>query len=112
MESDSQTAWIDARNVGVGKLLRQELHDAIASSRVFVLLWSKAASKSRWVMAELFVAFHLKKFIVPCVLDRTPLPQFLGNAVYLDRQRAGTRLNREIASAVRCNSRPPAILSS
>jgi len=101
LQADAQTAWIDARNVGAGKLLRPELHDAIDSSRVFILLWSKAASKSRWVMAELFVAFHLKKFIVPCVLDATPLPQFLGNAVYLDHRRAGAHLNREIASAVR-----------
>jgi len=107
LEADSQSAWIDARNVGVGKLLRPELHDAISTSRLFVLLWSKAASRSRWVMAELFVAFHLKKFIVPCVLDNTPLPQFLGNAVYLDRRRPGTRLSRDVAGAVRAAPRGP-----
>lgn len=94
------TAWIDRSNVGFGQLLRNELHTAIRDSRSLVLLWSKAASRSRWVMAEVFVAFHQNRFIIPCVLDRTPLPQFLGNAAYLDRRRDGNRLGLELCRSV------------
>jgi hypothetical protein len=52
-----------------------------------VLLWSEAAFKSRWVMAEIFMALHLERFIIHRVLDTTPLPQFLANVAYLDHQR-------------------------
>src|SRR4029453_13408907 len=61
-----------------------ELHSAIRENQAVVLVWSKAAAASRWVAAEIITAFHLKRFIIPCVVDNTPLPQFLDNTVYLD----------------------------
>jgi len=93
--------WIDEAGVQFGGLLRDGLQVAIRDSKTFVLVWSKAASKSRWVIAELLTAFHLGRFIIPCVLDRTPLPQFLGNAAYLDQKREGRRLGEMLASAIR-----------
>ncbi len=36
--------------------LRDGLQVAIRDSKTFVLVWSKAASKSRWVIAELLTA--------------------------------------------------------
>jgi TIR domain len=64
--------------------LRAELQSAIRKSRAVVLVWSKPAAASRWVAAEILTAFHLRRFIIPCVVDNTPLPQFLDNTVYLD----------------------------
>jgi hypothetical protein len=52
-------------------------------------------------MAEIFTAFHLGRFIIPCVLDTTPLPQFLGNAAYLDRQRDKAGIAEKLCRAVR-----------
>jgi hypothetical protein len=56
-------------------------------------------------MAEIFTAFHLDRFIIPCVLDETPLPQFLRNAAYLNPQRdqadIGDKLSRAIGAAPR-----------
>jgi len=97
--------WLDNSSLVFGSLLRDELQKAIGSSRVLILIWSKPASESRWVTAEIFTAFHLDRFIIPCVLDDTPLPQFLQNAAYLNRQRdaedIGPKLARAIQSAPR-----------
>jgi len=101
LRAEALTAWIDLSNVRFGSLLRNELHDAIRNSRTLVLLWSKAASKSRWVMAEILVAFHLDRFIIPCILDGTPVPQFLGNTAYLDRRRDKGRLGTELCRSIR-----------
>jgi hypothetical protein len=52
-------------------------------------------------MAEIFTAFYLERFIIPCVLDPTPLPQFLASAAYLDRQRDKDRIGQELCRTVR-----------
>ena len=57
---------------------------AIRNSRAMVLVWSEPASRSRWVSAEILTAFHMDRYILPCVTDDTPLPQFFGHPVYLD----------------------------
>src|SRR5262249_6379130 len=84
LESDGLTAWLDRSEIRLGVLLRNELQSAIKQSRVVILLWSKPAAASRWVAAEVLTAVHLDRFIVPCLLDRTRLPQFLAPSVYLD----------------------------
>jgi hypothetical protein len=65
-------------------------------SRAVVLVWSEAASQSRWVSAEILTAFHMDRFIVPCVVDDTPLPQFLGSSVYLDLRKEGDEVLRQL----------------
>jgi hypothetical protein len=99
--NDKLKVWIDDKSLKFGVLLRNELQTAIRNSRVLVLLWSKAALKSRWVMAEMFTAFHLGRFIVPCVLDETPLPQFLQNSAYLDFSRQKATIGEKLCRAVR-----------
>jgi TIR domain-containing protein len=101
LKSRRVSPWVDEVGVQFGGLLRDGLQVAIRDSRTFVLVWSKAASKSRWVIAELLTAFHLGRFIIPSVLDRTRLPQFLGNAAYLDQKRDGRRLGEMLAAAIR-----------
>ncbi len=51
-------------------------------------------------MAEIFTAFHLDRFIIPCVLDATPLPQFLQNTAYLSRQRDQADIGEKLAHAI------------
>jgi tetratricopeptide (TPR) repeat protein len=101
LEIDGLKAWIDDSDVRFGVLLRNELQSAIRNCRSLVLIWSKAASTSRWVMAEMFTAFHCDRFIVPCVLDPTPLPQFLQNAAYLDRRREKNEIGQKLCRAIR-----------
>ena len=74
--------WLDKSSIRFGVLLRDELQSAIKNSRVVMLLWSKAASKSRWVKAEVMTAFHLNRFILLYMCDNTSPPYFLQNSVY------------------------------
>ena len=105
LQTNGLNPWIDGSDLAFGALLRDELQDAIRNSRVLVLLWSRAASQSRWVMAEIFTAFHLDRFIIPCVLDETPLPQFLQNTAYLNHQRDQADIGEKLARAVRAAPR-------
>lgn len=84
LEKDGHEVWLDRSDIHLGVLLRDELQSAIRKSRAVVLVWSKAAAASRWVAGEILTSFHLKRFIIPCVVDNNPLPQFLDNTVYLD----------------------------
>src|SRR5436309_3138120 len=77
LEAGGFRPWIDHADVHFGRLLRNELQTAIGSSRVVALIWSRTAAASRWVISEILMAFHLNRFIIPCVIDHTPLPQFL-----------------------------------
>ena len=84
LEKDGHEVWLDRSDIRLGVLLRAELQSAIRKNQAVVLVWSRAAAASRWVAAEIITAFHLRRFIIPCVVDNTPLPQFLDNTVYLD----------------------------
>ena len=109
-------AWLDNSDLGLGVQLRPELNDPINNSRVMVLVWSEPASRSRWVSAEILTAFHLDRFILPCVTDDTPLPQFFGHPVYLDLRTANddalARLVRAAETAPDSANPVPPIVAS
>jgi TIR domain len=105
LQADKIKTWVDSADIHYGALLRHQLTTSIQASTVVVLVWSKAAANSRWVMAEMFTAYYLGRFIIPCVLDDTAVPQFLANAVFLDRRREKARLPQALCQAVR--SAPP-----
>ena len=100
LQTSGLKCWMDNSDLAFGALLRDELQHTIQNNRVLVLLWSQAAFQSRWVMAEIFTAFHLDRFIVPCALDATPLPQFLQNTAYLNRRRDQADIGEKLARAI------------
>jgi hypothetical protein len=101
LERNGLSAWLDRSEIRPGRLLRTELQEAIHKSRVVVLLWSKAAAKSRWVAAETLTAFHLNRFIIVCARDKTRPPYFLENTIYLNLQPRRTEWSRLLPRAVR-----------
>jgi hypothetical protein len=101
LEQDGLTVWLDRSEIRPGRLLRAELQAAIRNSRAVILLWSKAAAKSRWVAAELLTAFHSDRFVVACACDRTRLPYFLQNTIYLDLGPRQTRWRTYLPRAIR-----------
>ena len=112
LERAALAAWLDRSEIRVGALLRDELHDAIRQSRTFILLWSKPASASRWVAAELITAALLHRFIIACAIDETPLPQFLRGTIWIDwRSRRPAQLEtlcRAVENApTRASALPP-----
>ena len=116
LEKDGHDVWLDHSDIRLGVLLREELHSVIRKSRAIVLVWSKAAAASRWVAAEILVAFHLKRFIIPCVVDNTSLPQFLDNTVYLNfpanEKNALRNLRREIPTVPKTANTFSKVISS
>jgi hypothetical protein len=101
LENDGLTVWLDRSEIRPGRLLRAELQAAIRGCRAVILLWSKAATKSRWVAAELLTAFHSGRFVVACACDKTPLPYFLQNTIYLNLGPRQTRWRQYLPRAIR-----------
>jgi len=67
------------------------------------------------VATEVLTAFHLDRYVVPCVLGGSELPQFLSRSVYLDlrkrRADALTRLGTQVRRARRSRNEFPGLTS-
>jgi hypothetical protein len=107
LEDSGLTVWLDRSEIRAGRLLRGELQSAIRRARVVILLWSKAASQSRWVAAEILTAFHLRRFIVVGTRDDTALPYFLENTIYLNLRRQSSSWVEPLKRAIRDGPRGP-----
>ena len=98
----AKRVWLDRSEIRLGALLGRELLANIRASRGLVLVWSKHAARSPWVQSEWIAAANLGKPIVPVRLDKTPLPQSLGNTLW--RQGGGASLEGfvdELARTIR-----------
>jgi tetratricopeptide (TPR) repeat protein len=98
--------WIDEENLRAGHPLIARIQDAIKKAASFVLLWSKQASRSRWVNAEWNAAWHLEKIIIPCTLDKEPVPLFLRDVVWCTFSGAYQTGLEELLSALKAKKRP------
>ncbi|MDF0650500.1 MAG: hypothetical protein CV081_09305 [Nitrospira sp. LK265] len=65
--------WRDQEKIYGGQKWPKVLGEAIADQDVFLLSWSKNAATSHFVELEWNTAIALKRTIVPCLLDGTPL---------------------------------------
>jgi hypothetical protein len=101
LEAEGLDLWLDQSEIQLGVLLASELQDAIGACRVLILLWSAAAAASRWVNTEWLAAHHLDRFVLPCVLDDTALPQCFEHSVHLDLRRDRASGLARLAKAVR-----------
>jgi TIR domain len=101
LEGTGLQVWLDDSEIMLGVLLGKELQDSIRASHVLLLLWSRHAASSRWVASEWLTAFHMNRFIVPCVLDDTPLPQCLQGSVFLRMRRVTPPVVERLVRAVR-----------
>jgi len=82
-------AYIDQCALAPGSNLRTRLQDALAKSQSGVLIWSDATRDSEWVTKEWNALDDLSSskagfYFVPVVLDKSELPLFVKQRVYLD----------------------------
>lgn len=70
--------WRDQEKIYGGQKWPKVLGEAIADQDVFLLAWSKNSKASHFVEFEWCTAIALKKTIIPCLLDDTPLASSLG----------------------------------
>lgn len=98
--------WIDEGGLRAGHPLITKIQEAIKKAANFVLLWSKRASRSRWVNAEWNAAWHLEKTIIPCALDKEPVPLFLRDVVRCTFLGAYQKGLEELLSSLKAKKRP------
>ena len=98
LENQGLDVWLDSSDMPNALMLRRTLREAIRDAHALVLLWSEAASKSRWVNSEWITAVLMDRPILPCSLDATGLPECLGGAAFAPRVDAAP-LARSIRAA-------------
>lgn len=65
--------WRDQEKIYGGQKWPKVLGETIADQDIFLLAWSKNSADSHFVEFEWTTALALKKTVVPCLLDSTPL---------------------------------------
>jgi len=88
LETQGISCWISTRDIPSGKRFGSSLVEAIANSRVMVVVFSAHADISEWVMREVERAIHYKLTIVPFRIENTPptksMEFFLSSVEWLD----------------------------
>ena len=85
-EAPDILVWRDQEKIYGGQKWPKVIGEAIAAQDWFLLAWSKAAADSHFVEFEWNTAIALKKTIIPCLLDTTPLPASLTADQAIDAQ--------------------------
>src|SRR5215467_14619280 len=83
LTADGVTVWRDLDSLHGGQQWPKVIGEAIATNDLLLLVWSEHAATSHFVEQEWTTAIALRKTLLPCVLDATPLPPALSavNAV-------------------------------
>jgi hypothetical protein len=71
------TVWRDQDSLYSGQRWPRAIGEAIAAQEGFLLVWSQQAAQSSWVEFEWTTALALRKPLLLCHLDATPLPPSL-----------------------------------
>jgi hypothetical protein len=69
--------WRDQESIYAGAQWPKAIGEAISDNGFILLLWSKHSADSHFVEFEWTTAIALRKTIIPCLLDQTPLPPSL-----------------------------------
>lgn len=88
--------WQDQEKIYGGQKWPKVLGEAIADQEVFLLAWSENSAISHFVELEWNTAIALKKTIIPCLLDDTPLAPSLRAFLWVFS--AGCRRTRHLPS--------------
>src|SRR5262249_20104101 len=71
------TVWVDRSDIQEGDAYDTQIEEAIAQTRVVIVLWSESSVKSHWVRAEAAYALAKHK-LLPISIDRCQPPlQFM-----------------------------------
>ncbi len=88
LEKELQAAgaqvWVDHEGIRGGDNLPERISEALEWCDTLTLVWTKAASHSRWVKLEWTNAISLEKSIIPCCVDNATLPAILAHKAYVD----------------------------
>lgn len=88
LRSNQSIVFHDVDSIPPGKRWREELNQALAGARLFVLFWCAHSSKSKEVKVEYRAAIQANKDVLPVILDATPLPEVLKSYQWIDFREA------------------------
>ena len=77
LQAQGIVVWRDQEGIYGGQQWPKAIGEAIAAHDYVLLVWSKSAAQSHFVEFEWNSAIALRKTILPCLLDDTPLPPSL-----------------------------------
>jgi hypothetical protein len=77
LQAHDLIVWRDQESIYGGQQWPKAIGEAIAAHDYVLLVWSKSAAQSHFVEFEWNSAIALRKIILPCLLDDTPLPPAL-----------------------------------
>lgn len=99
LRTQGVSVWRDQERLYAGQRWPKALGEAIAASDVLLLLWSENAAASAFVELEWTTAVALKKPVLPCLLDATPLPPTLTSVQAVRRDGAPEAILRALNAA-------------
>ena len=77
LKTSGIAVWRDQESLYGGQQWPKAIGEAISAHDVLLLAWSQHAAASHFVELEWTTAIALRKTILPCLLDETPLPPAL-----------------------------------
>jgi len=80
--------WIDFSSLQPGEFISRRIEDGVSSSNYFTILISETSVRSKWVQAELAMAFDLSRdgrlVLLPAKIEDVDMPLELRGLMYLD----------------------------
>jgi TIR domain len=73
LQEKGLSVWIDRSGIEEGDAYDTQIEDAIAQTRVVIVVWSRNSVKSHWVRAEAAYALNKHK-LVPIAIDKSEPP--------------------------------------
>ncbi len=112
----SVDVWIDDQKLNLGDMLATRIDAGIRETNYFVILISKSGVTSRWVEAELNLAFDLAVqqglVIIPIRVDGTEMPLQLRGLLYLDASTNGSAVKERLRELLRADNTKVSAFSS
>jgi TIR domain len=94
LQANDIAVWRDQESIYGGQQWPKAIGEAIAAHDCLLLVWSKSAARSHFVEFEWNSAIALRKTILPCLLDDTPLPPALSAINTIDMRQLEDALPR------------------
>lgn len=76
--------WMDINHLEAGESIQGSIDEALRQVDVVLAVWSKQASKSNGVEAELTTCQRVERIVIPCLIDDTPLSGHLNGILGID----------------------------
>jgi TIR domain len=94
LQNHDIAVWRDQESIYGGQQWPKAIGEAIAAHDYVLLIWSKSSAQSHFVEFEWNSAIALRKTILPCCLDDTPLPPALSAINAIDVRQLDEALPR------------------